>query len=102
MKDKERELAKDLMETEDGKPSALAASILGKSASGNAMDTDADVTTGKGRTFEPGRLNGSSRRLLTPEERKAIEDAIEKSESLEEIRRLEEQLKMGHTFVGSS
>ncbi|SPO30595.1 related to U2 snRNP protein A` [Ustilago trichophora] len=102
IRDKERELAKELMETEDGRPSALAASILRKSGGESAMDVDGDVVVGKKKTFEPGRLNGSSRRLLTPEERKAIEDAIEKSESLDEIRRLEEQLKMGHTFVDSS
>lgn len=97
IRDKERQLAKELMQTEDGRPSALAASLLRKD--GAPMDVE-DV--GKGKTFEPGKLNGTQRRLLTAEERKAIEDAIEKSESLEEIRRLEEQLKMGHTFVGSS
>lgn len=96
IKDKERALAKELMETEDARPSALAASILKKS---DAMDVDGNVVVGKQKTFEPGRLNGSSRRLLTAEERKAIEDAIENSESLEEIRKLEEQLKMGHTFA---
>ncbi|SNX86975.1 related to U2 snRNP protein A` [Melanopsichium pennsylvanicum] len=97
IKDKERALAKELMEDEEGRPSALAVSRLGKS---NGMDADI-IGISKDRTFEPGRLNGSQRRLLTAEEKKAIEDAIEKSESLEEIRRLEEQLKMGHTFVGS-
>lgn len=108
IRDKERELAKQVMETEDGRPSALAASILRKSGGESAMDVDVDVdvdgdvVVGKKKTFEPGRLNGSSRRLLTPEESKAIEDAIEKSESLDEIRRLEEQLKMGHSLVGSS
>lgn len=102
IRDKERAMAKELMESEDGRASALAASILRKSQ-GGAMDVDADaVVVGKLKTFEPGRLNGSSRRLLTAEERKAIEDAIEKSESLEEIRKLEEQLKMGHAFVASS
>ncbi|EST08889.1 Leucine-rich repeat [Kalmanozyma brasiliensis GHG001] len=98
IRDKERALAKELMETEEGRPTELAASIL-KDSEASAMDVD-DV--GKKKTFEPGRLNGSSRRLLSAEERRAIEDAIEKSESLDEIRRLEEQLKMGHTFAGSS
>lgn len=101
IRDKERALAKELMETEDGKPSALAAGLL-RTAAASAMQVDGDVAVGNAKTFEPGRLNGSSRRLLTQEERKAIEDAIENSESLEEIRRLEEQLRMGHTFVGSS
>ncbi|TQS33106.1 hypothetical protein Golomagni_06562, partial [Golovinomyces magnicellulatus] len=88
---RERQLATDLMQTEDGQPSELAAGIMRQSG---AMDIDAPALA-KGRTFEPGRLNGSSRRLLTQEERQAIEEAIENSESLEEIRRLEEQLKMG-------
>lgn len=102
IKDKERERAKELMQTEDGRPSSLAASILKKGDEAVAMDLDPQMAR-KSKTFEPGRLNGSTtRRLLTAEERKAIEDAIENSESLEEIRRLEEQLKMGHTFVASS
>lgn len=101
IRDKERALAKELMETEDGRPSALAVGIL-RDAEASAMDVDGDVVVGKQKTFEPGRLNGSTKRLLTAEERNAIEDAIEKSESLDEIRRLEEQLKLGHSFVGSS
>lgn len=100
IRDKERTLAKELMETEEGRPTELAASIL-KDSEASAMDVDGEVV-GKKKTFEPGRLNGSSRRLLSAEERKAIEDAIEKSESLDEVRRLEEQLKMGHTFAASS
>ena len=99
VRDKERALARELMETEDGRPSALAASIL-RSVDGGDMDVDAEV--GKKRTFEPGRLTGSARRVLTPEERKAIEEAIDKSESLDEIRRLEEQLQMGLPFTASS
>lgn len=94
---RERQLATDLMQTEDGQPSELAAGIMRQSG---AMDIDAPALA-KGRTFEPGRLNGSSRRLLRQEERQAIEEAIENSESLEEIRRLEEQLKMG-SFAASS
>lgn len=88
IKDNERALAKELMETADGRPSALAASLQKQ----GAVDR-------KETTFEPGRLNGGGARLLTPQERKAIEDAIDKSESLEEIRKLEEQLKLGHTFA---
>ena len=91
VRDIERKLARELMEGEDGKPTSLALSIM-KKAGEDAMDVDMGI--GKERTFEPGKLSGSGKRLLTVE-------AIEKSESLEEIRRLEEQLKMGHTFLGS-
>ena len=35
-------------------------------------------------------------RRLTAEERAAISDAIDQSQSMEEIRRLEEQLKLGY------
>ena len=97
IRDKERQLAKELMETQDARPSALAVKLMG----GDKMDVDSAVA-GKESTFEPGRSNGSRKRFLTREERKAIQEAIEKSESLEEIRRLEEQLKMGHAFLGSS
>ncbi|SPC63344.1 related to U2 snRNP protein A` [Ustilago sp. UG-2017b] len=102
IRDKERQLAKELMETQDGRPSALAVKLMGgDKMSGDKMDVDSAVA-GKESTFEPGRSNGSRKRFLTREERKAIQEAIEKSESLEEIRRLEEQLKMGHAFLGSS
>lgn len=107
IRDKERQLAKELMETQDGRPSALAVKLMGgDKMSGDKMDVDKmdvdSAVAGKESTFEPGRSNGSRKRFLTREERKAIQEAIEKSESLEEIRRLEEQLKMGHAFLGSS
>lgn len=98
IRDGERELANKIMETQDGRPSALAVKLMGKA--GDQMDVDGVVA--KERTFEPGRLNRSRKRVLTQQESKAIEEAIEKSESLDEIRRLEEQFKMRHTFVGSS
>ena len=41
-------------------------------------------------------MQGAGARRLTPQERAALADAIEKSESMEEIRRLEEQLKLGY------
>lgn len=102
IRDKERQLAKELMETQDARPSALAVKLMGgDKMGGDKMDVDSAVA-GKESTFEPGRSNGSRKRFLTREERKAIQEAIEKSESLEEIRRLEEQLKRGHAFLGSS
>ncbi|KAJ1019718.1 hypothetical protein NDA13_005943 [Ustilago tritici] len=112
IRDKERQLAKELMETQDGRPSALAVKLMGgdkmggdkmggDKMGGDKMDVDSAVA-GKESTFEPGRSNGSRKRFLTREERKEIQEAIEKSESLEEIKRLEEQLKMRHAFLGSS
>ncbi|EPQ27839.1 uncharacterized protein PFL1_04584 [Pseudozyma flocculosa PF-1] len=102
VRQQERELAKQLMETSDGRPSALAASILrrraGKAGTAAAAAEAEGETVVKERTFEPGKLNGSAGRLLTADERKAIEEAIENSESLDEIRRLEEKLRMGHTI----
>ncbi|PWY98018.1 U2 small nuclear ribonucleo protein A [Testicularia cyperi] len=98
VKDKERAVARDLMENADGRPSALAASIL-RRGMGAAADDKMDIDVAKETTFEPGRLNNGAGRLLSAEERQAIEDAIEKSESLDEIRKLEEQLKMGYAFA---
>lgn len=104
VRNQERELAKQLMETEDGRPSALAASIMrkrGGEGEGEAGPADAEMHEDlvKQRTFEPGKpANGAAGRLMTVEEKKAIEEAIEKSESLEEIRRLEEKLRLGYTI----
>ncbi|KAN0064339.1 U2 snRNP complex subunit [Thecaphora frezii] len=98
VRQQERGLAKQLMETSDGRPSALAASILRRRVGKAGATEDDEQHISKERTFEPGKLNGSSGRLLTVEERKAIEEAIENSESLDEIRRLEEKLRMGYTI----
>jgi U2 small nuclear ribonucleoprotein A' len=84
------------MEMSDGRPSAVAASLLRAPGDDSAA---MDVDTAKEKTFQPGKVNGGAARLLTSEERKAIEMAIEASESLDEIRKLEEQLKMGRTFA---
>lgn len=86
----ERAHAKDLMELPDGRPSALAASIAAAGDSATAEGSEPAV-----KTFDVGK--GAAGRLMTPQERKAIEEAIERSSSLEEIRRLEERLKMGYT-----
>lgn len=80
------------MELPDGRPSALSASIA---SAGQAMDTDAAAAAPK--TFDVGK--GAAGRLMTADERKALEEAIERSSSLEEIRRLEERLKLGYTSV---
>lgn len=79
------------MELPDGRPSALSASIA---SAGAAMDTDAAAAP---KTFDVGK--GAAGRLMTADERKALEEAIERSSSLDEIRRLEERLKLGYTSV---
>lgn len=89
--EKERDFARRLMETNDGRPSELAVSLLGSdTAPSHASDRAAP-------SFEPGApVAGAAGRLLSAKERAAIEEAIEHSESLDEIRRLEERLKMGY------
>ncbi|PWN96110.1 L domain-like protein [Tilletiopsis washingtonensis] len=91
VKEKERALAKSLMELPDGRPSALAASIA---AEGGPAVPDEGASA---KTFDVGSTKGAAGRLMTAEERKALEEAIERSSSLEEIRNLEERLKLGYT-----
>ncbi|KAL9940982.1 hypothetical protein V8E36_000470 [Tilletia maclaganii] len=99
VKDKERQYAKTIFQSEEGRQSALAVSLayrsnrFGESSSSAAARTD--------NTFEPGQVkgaNGTAGRLLTPAERKAIETAIDQSDSLETIRRLEEKLRLGYAI----
>ncbi|MCO5558247.1 hypothetical protein L7F22_011826 [Adiantum nelumboides] len=110
VKQKERELAKQLMETADGRPSALAASL---SAAGQAPKDAA--AGGKGaangvgattKTFEVGAglVNGGGPKAgakLTAAERKALEEAIERSTSLEEIKKLEDRLRLGYSIAAA-
>ncbi|CEH16339.1 related to u2 snrnp protein a` [Ceraceosorus bombacis] len=95
VKEKERALAKSLMETEDGRPSTLAASI----ASSSKLAVQAtDAASG---TFEPGftqKQKGQAGRLMSAEERKALEEAIDRATTLEEVKRLEERLRLGYTI----
>lgn len=86
----ERAHARQLFETADGRPSELAVQMAGSSAAGHGPSRAA-------HSFEPGTLPGAAGRLLSSQEREAIEQAIEKSQSLDEIRRLEERLKLGYT-----
>lgn len=85
----ERDHARRLMETPEGRPSELAVRLSGSDAP-SAPST-------KSHSFEPGApVAGAAGRLLSAKERQAIHDAIEKSESLDEIRKLEERLKLGY------
>lgn len=82
--------ARQLFETADGRPSELAVQMAGSSAAGHGPSRPV-------QSFEPGMLPGAAGRLLSTQEREAIEQAIDKSQSLDEIRRLEERLKLGYT-----
>lgn len=89
--DKEREYARRLMETPEGRPSELAIQLSGSDTSAPA------ATPTHAARFEPGApIPGAAGRQLTAKDRAAIQEAIDKSESLDEIRRLEERLKMGY------
>jgi U2 small nuclear ribonucleoprotein A' len=95
---KERALAKSLFETSDGRPSALAVSIA-SNATLSASKGKAPAGGAGAGTFEPGQaVNGKSGRLLSAEEKKKIEKAIQNASSLEEIRRLEETLRLGYAL----
>ena len=78
----------------------MAASITAKATlSSSLLKGRAPAGTG---TFEPGRAaNGAEdggKRWLTAEEKKKISMAIEQSTSLEEIKQLEEKIKLGYTL----
>lgn len=108
IKQAERTRAKALMETEDGRPTSLAVSLseslVGKDESSSTTTNGvADrPTNGRSGTFEVGSIgmngNGSAGRRMTTEERKALEEAIENSTSLEEIKKLEDRLRLGYTI----
>ncbi|CAO1617343.1 unnamed protein product [Parajaminaea phylloscopi] len=88
IKDKERSLSKSLMQTSDGRPSALAHQLAApRGAEGEPTAVVTMPLDGQ---------KGLAGRLMTKDERKKIEEAIDRSESLEEIRRLEERLRLGY------
>lgn len=79
------------METSDGRPSSLAYS-LSAASNGDAPDPSVSRTAAEAIA----QNNGASGRLMTKEERKRLAQAIENSDSLEEIRKLEERLRLGY------
>ncbi|WFD21604.1 U2 snRNP complex subunit [Malassezia equina] len=89
--ERERAVAKQLMESHDGRPSALARELSGTASGARAVASQPEE-----------RPTSTSGRCLTPQERAALAEAIEKSESMEEIRKLEEQLKLGYVPGASS
>jgi U2 small nuclear ribonucleoprotein A' len=99
IKQKERGLAKDLMETADGRPSELAVSL---SSSGVAATGKGKATNGVVKTFEVGSIvaqDGAAGKKMTAEERRALEEAIERSTSLDEIKKLEDRLRLGYSIT---
>lgn len=88
--ERERQIATRLMVAPGGQLTELGQQLLGTTEG-------APPVPGAPTSFEPGApLAPASQRQLSASERAAIADAIEKSESMEEIRRLEEQLKLGY------
>ncbi|KDN45458.1 L domain-like protein [Tilletiaria anomala UBC 951] len=102
VKNAERVLAKSLFETNDARPSALAASIAAKATmTSSALKGKASSAGGTTGTFEPGQAimgAGAAGRLLSAEEKRKIEVAIQSASSLEEITRLEEKLRLGYAL----
>lgn len=99
IKEKERTLARGLMETADGRPSALAVSL---SSSGGGLAGKEKATNGVAKTFEVGSTvaqAGATGRKMTAEERRALEEAIERSTSLDEIKKLEDRLRLGYSIT---
>lgn len=96
IKEKERALARELMETADGRPSALAQSLSSSGAGKEATER------GSTKTFDVGSTavrDGASGRKMTVEERRTLEEAIERSTSLEEIKKLEDRLRLGYNIT---
>lgn len=106
VKQAERARAKSLMETEDGRPTSLAVSLseslAGKDDRIATNGVSDKPSNGRIGTFEVGSVggngSGSAGRRMTAEERKALEEAIENSTSLEEIKKLEDRLRLGYTI----
>lgn len=83
------------METSDGRPSSLAHSL-----SASSREAGDDPLPQRTAAEAIAQNQGAAGRLMTKEERRRLEVAIEKSESLEEIRRLEERLRLGYAIQG--
>lgn len=91
-------MARSLMETSDGRPSSLAHSLSRAGAEASSSDPSIQRTAAEAIA----QINGAAGRLLTKDERKRLAQAIENSDSLEEIRRLEERLRLGYGSSGGN
>lgn len=90
--ERERAVARKAFESSGGRLSELAASLTRY----KAPVAGAAANAARASSFDPGAPMPTAGRRLTAEERAAISDAIDQSQSMEEIRRLEEQLKLGY------
>lgn len=90
--ERERAVARKAFESSGGGLSELAASLTRY----KSPVVGAAANAARASSFDPGAPMPTAGRRLTAEERAAISDAIDQSQSMEEIRRLEEQLKLGY------
>ncbi|TIB03416.1 hypothetical protein E3P94_00742 [Wallemia ichthyophaga] len=91
--DKERSLAKDTFETDDGRPTAAALEIT-------SLKSASDDHTQHDNTFIPGGQQHQHQhehkgRLLTPQDRENIRKSIIEASSADEVARLERMLRDG-------
>jgi U2 small nuclear ribonucleoprotein A' len=91
VRDKERQQARTLFQTETGEWTPLATSI-------SAQVTAAPSTNGV-KTFEPGMQSEDKGRLLTADDKQRIKQAIESATSIEEVRKLQRALELGFVPV---
>ena len=85
--ERERAVARKTFVAPDGQLNQLALSLMGSK----------EPRTSRGAaSLEPDAPLPTRRHQLTDSQRAAIAEAIDRSESMEEIRRLEEQLKLGY------
>lgn len=85
--ERERAVARKTFVAADGQLNELALSLMGTKQRPISKGT---------ASFEPDASLPAARHQLTDSERASIAEAIDRSESMEEIRRLEEQLKLGY------
>lgn len=88
VKQKEREHARSLFVTDDGRPTSLATSMGGQSVSAEQAASGAKGA----KTFE---VDNAQNKGLTDEQKMRIRKAIEKAGTLEEIQRLKRMLADG-------
>ncbi|KDE08621.1 hypothetical protein MVLG_01083 [Microbotryum lychnidis-dioicae p1A1 Lamole] len=107
VKQQDRTRALSLFQTASGQPTPLQSTFLDAAASNSAASapslvrTNGTTTEGAAKTFEPGvealvvTNTKNAGRLLTKEEKDRVRTAIERAESVDEIRRLQRMLAQG-------
>ncbi|SGY69263.1 BQ5605_C004g02982 [Microbotryum silenes-dioicae] len=107
VKQQDRTRALSLFQTASGQPTPLQSTFLDAAASNSAASapslvrTNGTTTEGAAKTFEPGvealvvTNTKNAGRSLTKEEKDRVRTAIERAESVDEIRRLQRMLAQG-------